>query len=188
MRFLTDFADLAVLLPLAICVGVGLAIAGWPRGALAWAAAIGTTLSLMLGLKLAFLGCGSSHALSPSGHTAAGTVVYGGIAALWLRRWLAPWPAALLAGSTMAAIIGMTRVALHAHIPIEVAIGAAVGLGGILLLLKGAGPRPARLRVTWLIPATMILAFLLHGMELQAEPRLRAFAGWLPPSVCRALQ
>lgn len=187
MRFLTDFADLAVLLPLAVWVGVGLAIAGWPRGALAWTLALGTTLGIMLSLKLVFLACGSAHALSPSGHTAAGTVFYGGIAALWLRRWLSPWPAALLAGGSVAALIGATRLALHAHVPVEVAMGAAVGIGGIVLLLSGAGPPPPRLRVTWLVPATLVLAFLLHGVELRAEPRLRAFAGWLPASVCRAL-
>jgi membrane-associated phospholipid phosphatase len=187
LRFLTDFADLAVLLPLAVCVGVGLAITGWPRGALAWALALGATLGTMLALKLAFLGCGSAHALSPSGHTAAGTAVYGGMAALWLRRRLAPLPAALLAGGCVAGLIGATRLALHAHIPIEVAIGAVVGLSGILLLLRIAGPLPAKMQFTWLVPAMVLLAFLLHGVELQAEPRLRAFAGWLPASVCRAL-
>jgi membrane-associated phospholipid phosphatase len=187
LRFLTDFADLGLLLPLAVCVGVGLAIAGWPRGALAWAVALGATLGLMLALKLAFLGCGSAHALSPSGHTAAGTAFYGGIAALWLRRWLGPWLAALLAGGSVAALIGMTRLALHAHVPIEVVMGALVGISGILLLLRGAGPPPARLRVTWLVPAALVIAFMLHGVELQAEPRLRAFAGWLPASVCSAL-
>jgi membrane-associated phospholipid phosphatase len=187
LRFLTDFADLAVLLPLALCIGLGLALAGWRRGAAAWGVALVGALATMLFLKLLLLGCGSASALSPSGHTAAGTTVYGGAAALWLRRWLPPVPAALLGGCGVAALIGVSRIAIHAHLPIEVVIGAAVGLAAILVLLLLAGPRPVGLPVRWLIPAAVAVALLLHGTRLQAEPRLRAMAGWLPAAVCKRL-
>jgi len=183
VRFLTDFADLAVVLPLALCVGCGLALAGWRRGALAWAGAIGGTLSVILVMKLVFLGCGTHSALSPSGHTAAGTAVYGGVAALWLRRRVGTLLAVLLAGGCVAFAIGVSRVALGAHIPVEVAIGTAVGLGGILCLLRSAGPPPNWVRVRWLIPGALVV-LALHGTRLQAEPRLRALAGWLPQKLC----
>ncbi len=188
MRFLTDFADLAVLLPLALCIGAGFAALGWRRGALAWGVALSGTLATMLVLKLLFLGCGSERALSPSGHTAAGTTVYGGLLALWLRRWLSPRAAALLAGGTLAALIGATRIALHAHLPVEVAIGAAIGIGGILLLLRACGPRPVDLRFAWLIPPALLVVLLLHGHRLEAERDLRAYAGWLPAPVCARLR
>ncbi len=184
MRFLTDFADLAVLLPLSLCIFAGLLLFGWRRGALAWAAAVGVTLALILALKLLFLGCGQSGALSPSGHTAAGTAIYGGAFSLWLRRRMATWQAVLLAGGTVAAAIGVTRVAVGAHIPIEVAIGAAVGLAGVWTLLRAAGPPPAWVRGRWLVPVGLAVVMLLHGTRLQAEPRLRALAGWLPHGVC----
>jgi membrane-associated phospholipid phosphatase len=183
VRFLTDFADLAVLLPFALCVGCGFALAGWRRGALAWAGAVGGTLGVILVMKLLFLGCGTHSALSPSGHTAAGTAVYGGVAALWLRRRLGTVAAVLLAGGCVAASIGVSRVALGAHIPIEVAIGTAVGLAGIFCLLRGAGPPPAWVRARWLIPGAVVV-LALHGTRLQAEPRLRALAGWLPQKLC----
>ncbi len=188
MRFLTDFADLAVLLPLAVCIGVGLLLAGWRQGAMAWAAAMGATLAAMMALKLVCLGCGSVNALSPSGHTAAGTAIYGGVLALWLRRWLGPTASAVIAGGAVATVIGATRLALHAHRMIEVVIGAGVGLAGVLLLLYFSGTQPRPLQVRWLIPVGLVLVFLLHGARLQAEPRLRALAGWLPASVCHRLQ
>jgi hypothetical protein len=37
MKFVTDFADQAVVLPLALTICLALAVAGWRRGALAWA-------------------------------------------------------------------------------------------------------------------------------------------------------
>ena len=74
-QFITDFADQAVVLPLAVCAGIFLRIAGWMRGALVWAAAVIGVLGTMLVLKLVFQACGhllpfpSVH--SPSGHTAS---------------------------------------------------------------------------------------------------------------------
>ena len=54
----TDFGDQGVLLPLAAGIALLLALSGWRRGALAWTAAIGGTLALILLLKLRFFACG----------------------------------------------------------------------------------------------------------------------------------
>ena len=78
-QFVTDFGDQAVLLPLAAGVTLVFALAGWRRGAVAWAAAVVGTLALMVVLKLVFLACGhllpGSQLHSPSGHTAAAAAI-----------------------------------------------------------------------------------------------------------------
>ena len=82
MNFLTNFADEAVVLPLAVGVTIALYALGWRRGALAWAVAVGGTLALMLALKLVEFACGPSLLRAPSGHTAAAAVVCGGLAVM----------------------------------------------------------------------------------------------------------
>jgi membrane-associated phospholipid phosphatase len=173
-----------VLLPLTLCIGGGLALLGWRRGALAWCAAIGATLAMMLLLKLAFLGCAPQRATSPSGHTAAGTAVYGGLAALWLRRRLGARTAGLLAAGTVAAVIGTTRIALGVHTGFEVVLGALAGGAGVALLLRLAGPAPDRLYGRRLAVVALPLIVTLHGIRLPVEPHLRQAANWLPGALC----
>ena len=184
MRTLTDFADLAVLLPLTVCVAVGLVVMGWRRGAFAWCAAIGGVLATMLLLKLVFLGCGPVGAVSPSGHAAAGTVAYGGLAALWLRRRLGAALAVVLAGGMVATVIGTTRMVLGLHTGFEVFLGGAVGVAGVAALLRIAGPAPVRLYGRRLALVVLPLILVLHGFRLPVEPRLRAVTNWLPEALC----
>ena len=101
----TDFGDQAVVVPLAVGIALIFALSGWRRGALAWTAAIGGTLSLILFLKLRFFAC--DHLLTearpgnPSGHTAAAAAVYGGLLAIAMRsiwnikRWALPCTVAI---------------------------------------------------------------------------------------------
>src|SRR4051812_50120493 len=86
MHFLSDFADLGLVLPLAGLVALTLAALGRRREALAWCLAIPGTLGAMAVLKVlvfvvigpqAWAGLGN-----PSGHAASATVAYGGVAAL----------------------------------------------------------------------------------------------------------
>src|SRR5450432_1483592 len=58
MNFLTDFADQAVVLPVAVVVAIVLAVMGWRRGALVWLGVLGVTFGVILVLKLGFLACG----------------------------------------------------------------------------------------------------------------------------------
>jgi membrane-associated phospholipid phosphatase len=187
MHFITDFADLAVLLPLAIYVGLGFAWLGWRHGARAWAIAVTAALATMLALKFCFLGCANGIPFSPSGHTAAGTVIYGGLAAFWLRQWIGPPTAAALSIAVIAPLLGASRLALHVHSPAEVSLGALVGATCVVLLLRLAGPIPRDLRPTPLVAAGLLLALVLHGIRLPVEEHLRAVYGWLPGSVCAAL-
>ena len=58
MRFLTDFADQAVVLPLIATVALMLGLLGWRRGALAWLVAVGVSFASVLVLKLVLPTCG----------------------------------------------------------------------------------------------------------------------------------
>ncbi len=187
MHFITDFADLAVLLPLAVCIGGGLAWQGWRRGAVAWAVAVPATLAAMLVLKLMFVGCAEAlGGFSPSGHTAAATVIYGGLAALWLRRQGAQVLVSLALGSgAVAVLIGASRLLLNMHSLAEVAVGAAVGTAGVALLLRLAVLPPQGLRLGRVAIAALVVMLVLHGLRLPVEPNIKAVAGWLPTQVCK---
>lgn len=172
MRFLTDFADQAVILPLVLAVAVALAVQGWRRGAVVWLAVVAATFAATLGLKLAFLACsplfGPMDVRSPSGHVAAATVVAGGLAVMLTRRRASIVPVAVLA----AVVIGVSRLLLGAHSLPEVVVGAAVGLAGAGALLRLAGPPPA-LRTAPLALTVLAIAVLFHGLHLPAEAAIR---------------
>jgi membrane-associated phospholipid phosphatase len=185
VTFLTDFADQAVLLPLALVVALCLGISGWWRGAAAWLLGVGATLTLMLLFKIAFIACGPADDVlrSPSGHTAAAAVVCGGLATvLGVSRRLTV-PVAFLA----ALIIGGSRLALGAHTPLETLVGGATGIGGAWLIARSAGPAPAFRRGRVAIAAILVVV-VLHGARMPAEAHIRGLAwrvGLLLPA-CRA--
>jgi membrane-associated phospholipid phosphatase len=190
VHFLTNFADQAVLLPLAACVVFGFAVSGWRRGALGWGTAVAGTFLVMLLLKLALIPC--SHLLpvsslrSPSGHTAGAAVVYGSLFAIWIRHrtgtavWTAP--VALL----FVVLIGGTRLALRFHSPSEVLVGGAVGLAGAILAVLLAGPPPPQFRFRAIALATVVVVVIFHGLKLPAEAEITrlSFTLW-PFSACQ---
>lgn len=185
MRFLTDFADQAVVIPVVLAIAVVLAMQGWRRGALVWLGVVSVTFVLMLFLKLVFMACGSwlgpIDIRSPSGHVAAATVVAGGLAALLTRRRGSILPVAALA----AVVIGISRLVLGMHSLPEVALGALVGLGGAVALIALAGAPPT-LRPARLFAVVVVVAVLFHGMHLPAEAAIRhtAFRAAFLLSVC----
>ncbi len=176
MVFLSDFADQAVVLPLALTVTLVLGVMGWWRGLLAWVASVAATLAVMLGLKL--LGLAIAEDLrwgapfSPSGHTASACMVYGGLAVLLLRGVV---PAPLLAAIPALIMLGMgyTRVELLAHNSAEVLIGGVVGCLGVAVLTALAGPRP-RLLGWPVLGAAACAVLVFHGMHLPAEATIRS--------------
>lgn len=172
MRYLTDFADQAVVIPLVLAVAVALALQGWRRGAVVWLLVVATTFAATLVGKLIFLGCspvfGPMDVQSPSGHVAASTVVAGGLAAMLTRRQSSILPAALVA----AVVIGFSRIVLGMHSLPEVIIGAVIGLAGAAALLRFAG-RPPALLLGPLIAVIMVVAAVFHGLHLPAEAAIR---------------
>lgn len=189
MIFLTDFADQAVLLPVAAGVAIVLLLLGWFRGALAWTVAVCGTLAVMLGLKMLFTVCGPAvpelNIRTPSGHVAAAAVVYGGLAALLGLR-----PAMTLVLSVgIAVLVAASRVALGAHTPSEAFVGGLVGGAGAATVALLAGPKPPGMRHAPLIAAPLLLLVLLHGVHLHAEPTIGRLARLLdtwPFSACAA--
>jgi membrane-associated phospholipid phosphatase len=175
MKFLTDFADQAVVLPVALAIAVVLAAMGWRRGAVVWLGVVGATLGTVLVLKLGFMACGPVFSPwdlhSPSGHTAAASMLAGGFVTL-----LAGSPPAALAVSVLAAaMFGFSRVELGYHSLPEVLIGAAIGIAGAVVLSRVAG-RPPAMRPLRLIAVAVVVAWMLHGGHLQAEQVIWRFA------------
>ncbi len=172
MRYLTDFADQAVILPLVLVLAIALAIQGWRRGAIVWLLVVASTFAVMLGFKLIFLSCspvvGPMDIRSPSGHVAAATVVSGGLAAMLTGRRGSILPAAMVA----ALVIGLSRIVLGMHSLPEVIIGALVGLAGAAALLRFAG-RPPSLRLSPLVAVIVVVAVVFHGLHLPAEAAIR---------------
>ena len=187
MTFVTDFADQAVVLPVVLAIAALLAAQGWRWVAAAWLLVTGATFGAVLALKLACLACPNAftplHLFSPSGHTAAATLLAGGLTLLLgaSRRLVLPVAGFAAVG------IGSTRLALHVHTVPEVLVGAMLGLAGItaLLLLAGA---PPRLRPARLLGVVALVAILFHGFHLPAEAAIRRAAWhaerWLP-TACR---
>jgi membrane-associated phospholipid phosphatase len=173
MTFLTDFADQAVMLPVVLAVAIVLAAMGWWRGALAWLCVIAVTFGGVLALKFGFLACrpvfGPWSIESPSGHTAAASVVAGSLAALLTGKRLAGLGVALLA----AVVFGMSRLVLGFHSVPEVLIGAILGVAGATIVSHFAGPPPARRPVHVVVAVTLLVALLLHGVRLPAEAAIR---------------
>lgn len=172
MRYLTDFADQAVLLPLVLAVAIALAAQGWRRGALVWLIVVAATLGATVMFKLMFMACsplfGPMDVHSPSGHVAAAAVVSGGLAAMLSRQRASILPAALVA----AVVIGVSRLVLGMHSFPEVVVGALIGLAGAAALLRFSGP-PPRLRSAPLIAVILVVAGLFHGLHLPAEAAIR---------------
>jgi membrane-associated phospholipid phosphatase len=191
IRFITDFGDEAVLLPIVLMVAVGLLSSGWTRGACAWLAATAAMIATVLGLKIAFAACGGwvaeSGISNPSGHTAAAAAIYGGLAAMVMDRMA--FLVALLPAVAIGAIIGATRVALAEHSWPDVWLGLGVGLvaaAGTRLL---AGPPPARPWKRRAATVVLAAALLLHGARLNAETTIAHLvaAYRLPELFCRGI-
>jgi membrane-associated phospholipid phosphatase len=132
----TNLGNLAVVGPVAVMVWIWLL---WRRGL--WAALnyqwpVAAAFTVTTGLKLISRSVGGAlqdtpfelSDAAPSGHMAMGTVVYGGVALMLLRR--GPEPVSLLTALLVTGIlagIGVTRVILGAHTPADVIAGLLIG-------------------------------------------------------------
>jgi membrane-associated phospholipid phosphatase len=187
VKFLTDFADQAVILPLALAIAVALLAQRWRRGAVAWLLTVVATLGVTLVLKLVFEACYRSFDLldlqTPSGHVAAAAVVSGGLASLLTGRRRA----AVLLAVFVAVLIAVSRLVLGTHSLPEVAVGAAIGLAGAMLVPRLAGAPPAGLDVRRVALIALAVLTGLHGLHMHAEAHIRSTASFLAEyfGVCR---
>jgi membrane-associated phospholipid phosphatase len=189
-HFITDFADQAVMLPLAVVIAVGMLAAGWLRGALAWSLVISGMLAVMLVLKLWAGTCGEAmfgdQLQSPSGHTASAAAIYGGALSLLLHRTFRGMRMTLICAMVVALLVGISRIVIGAHSIIEVAIGAVVGVAAAMILERTAGPSPKTIRIVPMAAAAFVTMLVFHGLHLPAEAAIRkARVTWLPFGICR---
>jgi membrane-associated phospholipid phosphatase len=180
---LTEFGDVAVLLPLAAVMLSWLVCMRLRHGAAAWwVVAVALCAGVTAILKIFFYGCPPASDLhSPSGHTSLSTLVYGAIT--WvsasegagLRRMMI-----LAAGAGLILAIAISRLLLHAHSAPEVGVGLTIGGGSLALF----GQRYSRCRAAgvWLLPllvASGAVALVTHGQQLRLEGFLHMITGSL---------
>jgi membrane-associated phospholipid phosphatase len=172
MRFLTDFADQAVLLPLALAVTLVLAVTGWRRAAWVWTLMIVAGFAAVLALKL-FGYCTPLPAVfdirSPSGHTAGAAMVYGGLAALLPIAVRARVLIAVL----VALAVGVSRLALGMHTPAEVVLGGLLGVVAVAAFCRLIGPPPTGFAVWRGLALALLVGVLFHGHHIAAETPIR---------------
>jgi membrane-associated phospholipid phosphatase len=182
MTLLTDFGDLAVLLPLATVMLLGLLAGRQREGLLGWVLAVALCCGVTAMMKIYFSGCALSPQLqSPSGHTSFSILVYGGIGLVvaaqstgWHRLMVLAAAAGLIGG------IAISRIALGAHTPLEVVLGMVIGSIAVAIFARGyLGRPPARLALRPLLVALVLVAVLFHGHQLHAEEMLQAIGRYL---------
>ena len=188
--FFTDFADLAVILPLIASVAAVLWLSGWRRGALVWFSGTGATLAVMVILKLTFRACGeemfNGTIASPSGHTAVAGAVYGSILAFMSSRLGGRDTSRFVVILVVIAAVGISRVLLKAHNVPEVCVGGAIGFIAAEAMLLVAGDPPNDQLLTFSYWPLLALPLLLHGMHFGAERSINGLAVYAWPfSLCR---
>lgn len=177
---LTDFGDLAVLLPLAAAMLAWLLIY-YPRASPRWVIALGFCLSLTALSKIAFYACppaGDMH--SPSGHTSLSTLVYGALTLVAATAWPGRRRVLVIgAGTGVILVIGLSRLLLDAHSVAELSLGLAIGIVSLIGFSQKYLQVP-NMKVWPLLTAAVVLASILHGHELHAEQFLHRLTRYVP--------
>lgn len=187
MQLLSNFGDIAVLLPASFGLIAFLAWSGSRRDAAAYAAAMAACLTAALFAKLVLAACDGKYSFygveSPSGHAAFAATFYGCLAALFGAGRTIGWRLALYGGAiALVLLIGASRVALEAHNAREVGVGVLIGAMSIALfgVLRA---KPERLQLTrrtvvGMSPLAVLyaLCLLLLADHWTIEPLIDSFA------------
>jgi membrane-associated phospholipid phosphatase len=133
MIWFTNFGDLAVILPMAVVVGVWLSWAQGPRLGLIWAAIFTASVGSIWGLKILLaanpISLGKLTFHSPSGHAGVSATLYGMTAVIFAvsaRR--APRIIGIISMVSMIVAVTVSRVVLSAHSSADAWAGAFLGL------------------------------------------------------------
>lgn len=190
MTALTNFGDLAVLLPVTAVVFIWLYFLPAKRDAAWWVAAAVLCMGGTALLKVFFVICPLTAELrSPSGHTSLSTLVYGALV-MFVAAAEARWRYAMIVGGgVLVLLIAGSRVALHDHTTLEVGLGLLIGAAALFVFARSylALERPTVPLRPLLLSVAVLLVFL-HGRQLHAEDLLRAIGGYIHETsgVCRA--
>jgi membrane-associated phospholipid phosphatase len=178
----TNYGDLAILLPVTGVIALWLMAMRLPRVAFSWCVAVALCAGGTAVLKIYLYACPPLAELrSPSGHAALSTLVYGAIALIAAaegtrrQRVLTS-----IAGAAFILAIAVSRVLLQAHSPLETGFGLAIGLVALAVfareyLARRSAEVSSRPLVVWV--ALPLVA--LHGQELRAEELLHAIGVYL---------
>lgn len=173
IKTITDFGDLAVLLPLMAVLTIWLVAIRQPRALLWWFVAAALCMAATAALKIYFFVCPPlTHLHSPSGHTSLSTLVYG-VLTLAIAMVVTGWKriGVLLSGAVFVIAIGISRVAVQAHSVPEVVVGSLIGIGALALFARQFWPcRPAEPRLQAMLIACMALMVMLNGLCMQKIP------------------
>jgi membrane-associated phospholipid phosphatase len=183
MKFLTDFGDSAVLLPLSMVVLIWLLATRSMAAAIWWVGVLAVFGAVVGGLKMLFFACPPAvDVRSPSGHTGFSMLVYGGIAAIiaiQCRSVLARI-AIMLAATALVIGIAISRVTLRMHSRNETLIGFLIGVVAVAVFIFGYRRTTANRRLLApLLFAVVLTAAIFHGTRLNAETNLHMLGGWL---------
>jgi membrane-associated phospholipid phosphatase len=183
MRFLTDFGDSAVLLPLSAVVLVWLLATRSIGAALWWLGVLIAFGAIVGSLKMLFFACPpATDVRSPSGHAGFSMFVYGSIAAIVAMQRRSPWTRAAIMAAAFALVVGIaiSRVMLHMHSRTETLIGFLIGAAAVGVFFFGYQRTTPNRRLTApLLFAVVLTAAIFHGARLNAETNLHALGGWL---------
>jgi membrane-associated phospholipid phosphatase len=183
MRFLTDFGDSAVLLPMSAVVLIWLLATRSVGAAIWWIGILAVFGAIIGGLKMLFFACPPAvDVQSPSGHTGFSMLVYGGIAAIIAAQRRSAWSRAaiMLAVVTLVVGIAISRVTLHMHSSTETLIGFLIGAAAVAVFVFGYRRTTTNQRLMApLLFAVVLTAAIFHGARLNAETNLHMLGGWL---------
>jgi membrane-associated phospholipid phosphatase len=179
---LTNLADLAVVLPLAIAILLWLLVMRSTMAAAWWLIAVAICIGGTALLKIYFFACPPMTDLqSPSGHSSLGTLVYGTLfmfIAVETRRWQR-WVVTSI-GALFILSIAVSRQLLHTHSALEVWLGLLVGSVTLAIFTKSyLSHHPMRVWLQPLVVAVVILLIIFHGHELRAEEVLDKISAYL---------
>jgi membrane-associated phospholipid phosphatase len=183
MKFLTDFGDSAVLLPLSAVMLIWL-LATRPAAAGVWWGVALTFLSAVIStLKILFFACPPAADInSPSGHTGFSLVVYGGLAVIIAAELRSIWAraAVLILAVVLVFAIADSRVMLEMHTSPETVIGFAVGAFALAIFRFGyLRTGPGKRRIVPLIIGIIVTAAIFHGIRLNPERELHMLSSLL---------
>jgi membrane-associated phospholipid phosphatase len=182
LKALTEFGDLAVLMPLATVMLAWLLLTRSSRGAVWWVISVAVCAGLTAILKVSFYGCPPTPYLhSPSGHTSFSILAYGAMALVTASQTAGLRRIITIASTTgFVLAIAVSRLLLYIHSAAEIGLGVVIGAACLTAFGQGYLSRPSARRSLFplfLVGAVVVL--FLRGRGIDIERLLQAVAQFL---------